>query len=181
MNPQTSLRVLATALVLVAAVPFSNTASAIQLRTQVASIYQIGTGSQVNLGHTVSASTNYNRLYAGGTYVATCAAPEMLPTTAQRFLTSEGVLGGRSLYVTIPAVHPGRVNMPGFDQAAMRGQKLDCTYNWTSRAVEGQYSIGANGVGFISGGGEMNEGDTVLFTMLVRDTGDVNGGSTCIP
>ena len=37
-------------------------ASAVTLRTVLVPIYQIGTASSVNVGHTVLASTNYNRL-----------------------------------------------------------------------------------------------------------------------
>jgi len=181
MSKHMAPRMLALGLLLGAAVSFSGTASAITLRTYVLSTYQIGTGSQVSLGHSVSATTNYNRLYAGGTYTAVCAASEMLPTTGQRFLSSESLVGPRSLTVTIPSNLPARVNMPGFDAASMRGRRIDCTYNWTARAVESQYSIGAGGIGFISGGNEMSEGSTQLFSMTVPSLGDVNEGSTCIP
>jgi hypothetical protein len=71
--------------------------------------------------------------------------------------------------------------MPGFNAAAMRGQHLSCTYNWTSRAVEAQYSIGANGIGFTTGGGERSDGNTQLFSMSVPSLGDVNDGSACTP
>jgi len=181
MKTQISFRALVAALALNAAGFFSSTASAVDLSTYVMPIYQIGTGAQISLGHVVSARTSYNRLFAGGTYVATCAAAEMLPTNGQRFLSSDALLGPRSLQVTIPANLPARVNMPGFNATTLRGRRLDCTYNWTARAVESQYSVGAGGIGFISGGGEMSEGSTQLFSMTVPSLGDVNEGSTCIP
>ena len=105
----------------------------------------------------------------------------MLPATGQRFFTSEGTVGGTSASVTIPAVHPGRVNMPGFNASTMRGRTIDCTYNWTSRAVESHFSVGVGGVGFTIGGGERSEGGTQLFIMKVPSLSDVNDGSTCIP
>jgi len=181
MNKQTTLRLIVTALVFGTALSVSTTASAVSLATQLAPIYQIGTGAQVTLGHTVVARTNMNRLFAGGTYVAACASSEMLPTTGQRFLPAEKSTGPVVLNVTIPERHPAFVNMPGFNAAAMRGQVLNCTYNWTSRAVESQYSIGVGGIGFTIGGGEANEGSTQLFSMSVPSLGDPNEGSTCIP
>jgi hypothetical protein len=178
---KTSRRSLATPLLLTASLFVSGASFAVQMRTVPVPIYQVGTGAQVVLGHTVVASTNYNRLLAGGTYIATCAAAEMLPATGQRFITSDGASGPRSLYVTIPAVHPARVNMPGFNAAALRGRRLDCTYNWTSRAVESQYTVGAGGVGFVIGGGEISDGSTQIFTMTVPSTTDPNDGGSCIP
>jgi hypothetical protein len=71
--------------------------------------------------------------------------------------------------------------MPGFNAAAMRGRVIDCTYNWTSRAVEAQYTIGAGGIGMTTGGGERSEGGTQLFSMSVPSLGDVNDGSACTP
>lgn len=181
MNQLISFRMFAKGLALSAAVFLSGTASAVSLHTVLVPIYQVGSGAQVILGHTAVASTNYNRLYAGGTYTAVCAAAEMLPTTGQRFLSSDGPNGPRSLNVTIPAVHPARVNMPGFNATTLRGRRLDCTYNWTSRAVEGQYTIGAGGIGYTIGGGEESQGSTELFTMSVPSSSDVNEGSTCTP
>jgi hypothetical protein len=160
--------------------PLAGTANAVTLRTHVLPIYQIGTGSQVSMGHTAIATTNYNRLYAGGTYQAVCASSEMLATSGQRFFTSEGTIGGTAATVTIPAIIPARIGMPGFDAAAMRGRRIDCTYNWTTRAVESNFTIGAGGVGFTIGGGERNEGGTQIFTMSVPSLGD-DSGSTCIP
>jgi len=181
MNKQTSIRVLAAGLALGAVVFMSGNAAALDLRTHVASIYQIGTSAQVQLGHTVAASTDYNRLIAGGTYSASCAASEMQPTTGQRTLTASGLRGPQQLYVTIPANLPARVSMPGFNASTMRGRTLDCTYNWTSRAAESQLTIGAGGIGYTVGGGEMTEGGTEVFSMRVPGLGDVNEGSTCTP
>lgn len=159
----------------------SGTASAVTLQAYVTTIYQAGTSAQVYLGHTVMARTNYNRLTAGGSYSAQCAASEMLPSTGQRTLSSDGINGPRTLNVTIPTTVPTRVTMQGFDAAAMRGRRLDCTYNWTARAVEGQYSIGVGGIGYVVGGGEMTEGGTALFGMNVPPLTDPNEGGSCIP
>ena len=181
MNKSPSMHVRAARLALGIAALISGTAAAVSLNTHVTSIYQIGTGAQVQMGHTVSASTDFNRLTAGGTYSAACAATEMLPTTGQRTLTAGGLMGPQQLYVTIPANQPARVNMPGFNATTLRGRRLDCTYNWTSRAVESQFTIGPGGVGYTIGGGEMTEGGTQLFSMTVPSLGDVNDGSTCTP
>jgi hypothetical protein len=164
----------------VLAVGMSSIASAVNLSTVVAPIYQSGTGAGVYIGHTALASTNYNRLYAGGTYSVTCGAPGMVPLTGQRFLSTENLTGGRSLTVTIPEWHPAIVYMPGFYDTA-RGQTVNCAYSWTSRAVESGYTIGFNGISFQTGNGERNDGNSEPFTMRKRDTGDVDEGSTCIP
>ena len=170
---------LALALVL-AAVGMPGVASAVNLSTVVAPIYQSGTGSGVFIGHTAIASTDYNRLYAGGTYSVTCGAPGMVPLTGQRFLSTENFKGNLSLYVTIPEWHPSIVYMPGFYDIP-RGQTVSCAYSWTSRAVESGYTIGFGGISFQTGNGERNEGSSEPFMMMKRDTGDVDGGSTCIP
>ena len=181
MKTTKSLRSVATGLVLSVIATAPGTASAVTMSTRLQTIYQIGNGAQVNIGHTVIAHTNLNRLLAGGTYVAACAASEMLPTSGQRSLSSQENIGGNQLYVTIPSVLPARVNMPGFNAAALRGRRLDCTYTWTSRAVEGSYTIGAGGGGFAIGGEEMTEGSTESFSMNVPGLGDGNGDSSCIP
>lgn len=159
----------------------SGVASAVNLRTVVLPIYQIGTGAAVSLGHTAIVSTSYNRLFAGGTYSASCAAPEMLPMTGQNFGTGENLVGGLSFNVTIPEWIPARINMAGFNAAATRGQRLSCTYNWTSRAVESGYTIGIGGVSFQTGNGERLEGGAQLFSMSVPSLTDVNEGGSCIP
>ena len=156
-------------------------ASAVNLVTSVAPIYQVGTGSSVNIGHTAIASTNYNRLFAGGTYSAACGAPGVVPVTGQRFLSTENMFGGLQLYVTIPERHPAIVNMPGFYEAATRGQTLNCAYNWTSRAVEGGYTIGAGGISFQTGNGERSEGGSQIFTMRIPGIADEDEWTSCIP
>ena len=150
------------------------------LRTTVLPIYQVGTGAGVSLGHVVQAYTVYNRLTAGGTYSASCASAMMLPTTGQRTLSSDGLLGGRSLTVTIPEWVPATINMPGFNSLT-RGTTVSCTYNWTARAVEGGYTVTPGGISFQSGNGERLEGSTQPFQMSVpgdTNTGDWQG---CIP
>jgi hypothetical protein len=169
------------ALLAVAALGFAGQASALTLNTVVAPIYQVGNGSQVNIGHTVLASTNYNRLFAGGTYSAGCAAPETMPTVGQRFLSASNVLGGLSLTVTVPEWHPALVSMPGYYEAGIRGQTLNCTYNWTSRAVEGGYTVGAFGISYQIGNGEISSGGTRSFIMNVPSLGDPNDWTSCIP
>jgi hypothetical protein len=150
------------------------------LNTVVSPIYQVGTGAGVNLGHTVVASTVYNRLTAGGTFSAACIHPQMSPATGQRTLSAETVGGRTQLYVTIPAVQPAIVNMPGF-YSVTRGETVQCTYSWTSRAVEGGYSVSAGGISFQTGNGERSDGGYQQFTMNVP--GDTNSGdfNKCIP
>jgi len=155
-------------------------ASAVTLSTVVTPIYQVGNGAGVYLGHTVSARTNYNRLTAGGSYIASCASALMQATTGQRTLSTENILGGLSLFVTVPANHPALVNMPGF-YSLPRGTTVSCTYNWTSRAVEGGYTVGAGGIGFVSGNGERTEGSTQNFHMSVPSLGSEDGYTSCIP
>jgi len=155
-------------------------ASAVQLSTHVTSIYQLGVGAGVMLGHAATGSTNYNRITVGGAYIAQCASPLMLPTTGQRTLSRENLTGGLSLVTTIPQVVPSLVNMPGFN-ALPAGTTVDCTYNWTSRAVESGYTIGAGGGSFPVGNGERSEGGTQLFVMNVpAATGD-DSGDGCHP
>ena len=166
--------------VLAAALVISAPASAVNLRTVVAPIYQMGGSARAQIGHTVIASTDYNRLYAGGTYKAACGAPGAVPIEGQRFLSAENIVGGVSLTVTVPQWHPAIVSMPGYYEAS-RGQTLSCVYNWTSRAVESGYSISAGGISIQTGYGERNDGGSQPFTMTVPSRGDPNEGSTCIP
>jgi hypothetical protein len=168
-------------LMLGTAVFTASTASAVSLSTVVSPIYQVGTGATVKLGHTVIANTNYNRLFAGGTYVASCASPDMVPANGQRSLSTENYTGGLTLYVTIPAVHPAYINMPGFNAAALRGMSLHCVYNWTSRAVEGGYSVGVSGISFQTGNGEAGQGSSQLFSMDVPALGDEDEWTSCLP
>lgn len=176
-----TLRRMQSIIVLGAALFAGNTASAVNLRTVVASIYQVGNGATVQLGHTVVASTNYNRLYAGGTYIATCASQDMVPAMGQRFFSTENLAGGLQLYVTVPTAHPSYVNMPGFNAAMNRGRTIHCAYNWTSRAVEGGYSIGFGGISFQSGNGEASEGNVQNFIMNVPAIADEDEWTACIP
>lgn len=150
------------------------------LQTRVLPIYQVGTGAGVSLGHIVQASTLYNRLTAGGTFSASCASPVMLPATGQRTLSNDGLTGGRSLTVTIPEWAPTIVNMPGFYSLA-RGTTVACTYNWTSRATEGGYTIGTGGITFQTGNGDRSDGFFQNFQMTVPgDTGS-DDFQSCIP
>jgi hypothetical protein len=180
MNTPTSQLSRAAWISAVALLVLSDQAVALNLKTVVAPIYQIGTGATVQLGHTVLASTNYNRLNAGGTYSAACNAPETMPTTGQRSLSAETLWGGTTLTVTIPEWHPARVNMPGFESVP-RGGRINCTYNWTSRANEGGFTIGVGGISFQSGNGEQTQGGTQLFVMDVPKLSDPNENSPCIP
>ena len=156
-------------------------ALAVTLSTQVTAIHQVGVGAGVSLGHAVVASTNYNRLTAGGTYTAACASSLMLPTSGARTLSREGTIGGLSLVTTVPTVVPSIVNMPGYNQLPA-GTVVDCTYSWTSKATEASYSVGPGGVGFTTGAGERADGNTQLFVMIVpAAAGDGDGGDGCHP
>lgn len=151
-------------------------ASAVQLTTQVTSIYQVGVGAGVMMGHAATGSTNYNRITVGGAYSAQCANPLMLPTTGQRTLSRDGLLGGLSLVTTIPQIVPTVVNMPGYNSLPA-GTKVDCTYIWTSKAVENGYTIGPGGISTTIGAGERADGGTQLFEMRVPAPADDGSGS----
>ena len=149
----------------------SQRASAVQLDVYVSTISQFGTGSGVNLGHTVLASTPYNRLIAGGTFTAACNHSATLPLTGERTLPSETYgFDQNILYVTIPETVPALRNMPGFGSVE-RGTELSCTYRWTARAIEGGYTIGIGGISFVTGNGERTDGGTVEFKMVRPDPG----------
>jgi len=163
---------------LVAALILPGAASAVTMYTVVAPIYQISNKSLVNVGHTVVAHTDYNRLTAGGSYTAQCGGAGV-PVTGQRTLSTDNFAGGLALTVTIPQYRPANIVMPGYYAAVERGETLYCTYNWISRAVEGGYSIGTGGVSFQTGNGEITEGSSVPFIM--RETDDGYGGTGCIP
>jgi hypothetical protein len=150
------------------------------LSTQVLPIYQVGNGAGVNMGHIVNASTAYNRLIAGGTFNASCADSLMMPATGQRTVSKDNFGGGIVMHVTIPETVPALVSMPGF-YSLPRGTTVQCTYSWTSRAVEGGYTIGASGFSYQTGNGELSEGFFRPFQMSVpgdTNTGDWQG---CIP
>jgi len=157
----------------------AHSAFAVQMFVYVSEPYQVMTSGNVRLGHTVSASTNFNRLTAGGTYVAQCANPQMLAVPGQRTLTANAYLGGLSLTVTIPENQPAYVAMPGFDSLP-RGTTVDCTYAWTAKAVEGGYTVGGGGLGVPLGQGESSDGATRSFKMKAPST-DPDGNSKCIP
>ena len=171
-------QIAASVLLPVLALLLAKPAAAISLTSQVLSIYQVGTTGQVKLGHVVHASTNYNRLIAGGSYIATCSG--LLPTTSSRTLSANNIVGGLRLTVTIPAQQPAYVNMPGFSSAA-RGSEFTCTYNWTAHATEGGYTIGASGISYQTGNGHQAEGGTEIFMMRVPSATDPNENSSCIP
>jgi hypothetical protein len=163
----------------VAAFGWASEAPAVTLRTVVAPIYQMGNGSQVNIGHTADASTNYNRLYAGGSYTVGCEG-DVPEAVGSNYLSAENLLGGLKLIVTIPRWHPATVNLTAFYNVP-RGQTIHCMYNWISKAEEGGYSVGVNGITFQTGNGKREEGSSQPFIMRNPGVPDVNDPGTCIP
>lgn len=159
--PVRALSLLAAAVILAT----SQKASAVTLRTVPSSIHQIGTSGAVSLGHTAIGSTDFNRLVVSGGYIATCASAVMVPTNGQRSLSGEAAFGGVILYTTIPERLPAFVEMPGFDLLAA-GSRVACAYNWSSKAVESNFTIGIPGFGITIGGGERSEGGTYPFMMV---------------
>ena len=105
----------------------------------------------------------------------------MLPVTGQRTLSTDNAVGGLSLQVTVPEVHPAHVNVPGYYDAATHGAPLTCTYNWTSRALEGGYSVGLGGISFQTGNGERTDGGTQIFIMTVPKAGEEITRPICTP
>ena len=176
--PDLMLRTLCVgAALLVAASP---SATAVEMSVVVHGPYQVTSGSSVRAGHTVTASTNFNRLFAGGTYSARCAHPSMpLDSPGQRFFSGEGNLGGVRLIVTIPSQQPSYVNIPGF-HALPRGTIVECQYAWTAQANEGHFTIGANGVGMTIGQGERRDGSVAPFRMHKPGTA-TGDDDACIP
>lgn len=166
------LAALAAALVLVT----PRDAAAVELSTVVMSIHQIGSSAGVSLGHTAIGYTNYNRITVSGSYTAACASRLMTPTTGQRSLSHDQFLGGIGLVTTIPERLPAVVDMPGFDLLEA-GSRVACAYNWTSKAVEANYSYSIPGFGIQTGGGERAEGGTYPFNMAVpaEDTREDEG------
>jgi hypothetical protein len=159
---------------------FADDANSLNLRTSVLNVYQVNASARVRLGHTVIASTIYNRLYAGGTYTAGCAHPQMGAATGGRGFSGENLTGGVQLYVTIPETLPALVNMPGY-WTLPRGTEVNCTYYWTSTATEGGYTVGVAGINFQTGNGTRNEANTQEFYMRVPGSTDPNENSSCIP
>ena len=155
-------------------------ASAVQMSVMVHPPYQVLTGSQVRAGHTVSASTNYNRLIAGGEFIVRCAHPSMmLDVPGRRSESGESLTGGVRFDVTIPYQQPAYVNMPGF-HALPRGTIVECQYVWTAQANEGHFTIGANGIGMTVGMGEKRDGSVADFRMQKPGTA-TGDDDACIP
>ena len=155
-------------------------ASAVQMSVTVHPPHQVLTGSQVRAGHTVTASTDYNRLTAGGTFEVRCAHPDtMLGVPGQRTISGGALAGGVRLVVTIPYQQPAYVNMPGF-HGLPRGTIVECQYVWTAQANEGTFSIGAGGTGIIIGQGEARDGSVANFRMHHPGTAD-GDDDACIP
>jgi hypothetical protein len=173
MNSVQSLRALAAfaaALTLVA----PRNAAAVQLDTVVSNIHQIGISAGVSLGHTAIGYTNFNRITVSGAYTTACASAQLVPTTGQRTLSREEIIGGFGLVTTIPERVPATVNIPGFESLPL-GSSVACTYNWTAKAVESSYSLGIPGFGMQSGSGEQAAGGTYPF-MLVTPAPDRRAG-----
>jgi hypothetical protein len=148
-------------------------AQAVTLQVVPFPIYQIADTGQVSFGHTVVASTSMNRLTASGSYNISCNRSETQPLVGQRTLSDSKVIGGITLYVTVPESVPATRSLPGFTSVP-RGTDMTCTYEWTARAVEGTYSIGGGGIGIVIGGEERADGNTSTFHMI-RELVDRNG------
>jgi len=154
-------------------------AHGVNMSVRPSSIYQQGTSAGVYLGHTVAASTNMNRLQAGGSFRAYCFGSDTGTITGERSLPATGVVGPLQLYVTIPAQLPALRNMPGF-VSLPRGTTLVCRYDWTAYARESTYSIGVPGISVPIGGGEISDSDSITFGM--RKPGTATGeDDACIP
>ena len=156
-------------------------AAAVEMSVYVTPPNQVLTGSSVQVGHTVSASTNYNRLTAGGEFEVRCNHPTMSLSAPGRRTESagSGLTGGVRLTVTIPYEQPAFVNMAGF-HALPRGSIVECQYVWNARAVEGTFTIGAGGIGMIIGQGEKQSGGYKEFRMLKPGTA-TGDDDACIP
>jgi len=174
-----TLRFRTTLLAVAALLGVPQLAAAVQMSAYVSTIQQWGTGSGFHVGHTVSATTNYNNLSAGGTYVAQCNHPATLPVSGERTLSAGGLMGPTSLIVTIPAQQPAIRNLSGWLQVPPE-TLLSCNYRWTAFATESGYTAGAGGVGIQFGSGSERAGDTVDFTMYRRTRPDDAGGG-CAP
>jgi hypothetical protein len=154
-------------------------ASAVTLDTYAMKPSQWGTGSAYYHGHTVTATTPYNLLNAGGTFTVQCNHPATVPMTGERALGSS--TAGRTknvLVVTIPEKQPAVRNVTGWLQVP-GNTTLSCNYRWTAFATEGGYSIGAGGVGVTFGNETRRDGDTIDFEMYRPYREDADGG--CIP
>jgi hypothetical protein len=156
-------------------------AAAVEMSVYVTDPYQVMTGSSVRAGHTVIASTGYNRLVAGGEFEVVCNHPTMSLSAPGRRTESggSGLLGGVRLTVTIPYEQPAYVNMAGF-HALPRGAIVECQYNWNAQALEGHYTIGAGGIGMVVGQGEKRDGGYRPFRMQKPGTA-TGDDDACIP
>lgn len=156
-------------------------ASALSMSVAMASIGQSGTGAQVRVGHTVQAKSDYNRLWAGGSFTASCAHPAMHPASGSRSLFDGPLFGPSALTVTIPRSHPATVTMGGF-HSLEPGSTVSCTYRWSAFAREGTYTIGIGGVGVTIGGGEHTEEGSRVFTMTAPSrVNNAPSDPVCLP
>ena len=179
MNP--SLALLRLAIFAIAALlPCIRPAHAIVMKVNVLPPHQVMTSAYAEVGHAVDASTNYNRVAAGGSFVLACAMPNNLPITGERTLFTEGLTGPRRLIVTIPSTVPSTFNIPGF-QNLNRGESAMCTYAWRAQATEGGFKVGIPGIDWQSGNGLASEGSTLTFQMIAPPSKDEDTGYTCIP
>jgi len=169
----------ASAALLGLSVAFTVPAHAVTMRVVPYNAVQFGTGSGVQLGHTVIAGTNINRLIAGGAFLVSCDRVELGTIPGQRTLSSNVNVSYNQLYVTIPDTIPSLRNMPGFLNLP-RGQQSMCEYNWTAFAEEGTYTIGAPPLSITIGGGKLAESGVVTFWMKKPGTAD-GDGDACIP
>ena len=178
MNSRNCATVFTTAaLILLASLPHK--AQAISMHVVPSSIHQVGFTAAISLGHTVTASTNYNRLFAGGTFEARCPSTYLYPIPGSRGFAAQSLIFGTQVIVTIPAVVPTDMDMPGFDDLP-GGTSLTCNYNWTANAEEGSYTIGANGVGFTIGGEKINDSGSVPFQLYKPGESDGSTKQGCI-
>src|SRR3982750_1002263 len=153
-------------------------AQALGMNTYVQSISQSGFTAGVNLGHTVSASSNMNRLHAAAAFVASCASSYTASINDQRGFSAESLIFGTQVSVTVPELLPAQRIMPGFDQVP-GGTTLSCIYNWTADAEEAMYTVSIQGWGITIGGEKAHDGRSVPFEMY-QPGSDGNKSSGCI-
>ena len=169
----------AVAVLLGCAAAISTPACALSMKVLPYTAVQFGTGSGVQLGHTVIAGTNINRLIAGGTFLVECDRQELGTIPGSRTLSSNLNVQYNQLYVTIPDTVPSLRNLPGFINLP-RGQQSMCHYNWTAFAEEGTYTIGAPPLSITVGGAKAGDSGVVTFWMKKPGTAD-GDGDACIP
>jgi len=174
-----TLRCRATLMTIAIALCAPQLASAVDVRTYVSTIQQWGTGAGFYLGHTVTASTIFNNLSAGGAYTAQCNHTATLPVTGERSFAGSTLSGPTRLVVTIPAEQPAIRNLSGWVQVPPE-TLLSCQYRWTSFATESGITISAGGIGIQYGNGTAREGGTTDFTMYRRARPEDAGGG-CAP